>query len=159
MDIGRARRRQIAPVVSVPFPRAEVWKFFSDLDRMTHCMPGARLTKPVQGRRAEGEVNVKIGPIVSAFHGILDVERDDARFRGIVRGAGRDAKVLQARAQSLPTMSAPWTRRHPRSMCRSSFSSQAPWHSSADRASSRMSLIISPASSRKISRPGFPAGR
>jgi aerobic carbon-monoxide dehydrogenase small subunit len=77
---------------SVRFPRAEVWKFFSDLDRMTHCMPGARLTKPVQGRRAEGEVNVKIGPIVSAFHGILDVERDDARFRGIVRGAGRDAK-------------------------------------------------------------------
>ena len=55
-------------------------------------MPGARLTKPVQGRRAEGEVNVKLGPIVSVFQGILDVERDDDKFRGVVRGAGRDAR-------------------------------------------------------------------
>ena len=77
---------------SVGFPRAEVWRFFADLDQVTRCMPGARLTKPVQGNRAEGEVNVKLGPIVSAFHGILDVQRDDEHFRGTVRGAGRDAK-------------------------------------------------------------------
>ena len=58
-----------------PFPlqRAEVWRFFADLDQVTRCMPGARLTKPVAGGRAEGEVNVKLGPIVSAFQGILDV--------------------------------------------------------------------------------------
>jgi carbon-monoxide dehydrogenase small subunit len=77
---------------SVRFPRAEVWAFFSDLDQVTRCMPGARLTKPVHGSRAEGEVNVKLGPIVSAFQGILEVERDDERFRGTVRGAGRDAR-------------------------------------------------------------------
>ena len=77
---------------SVPFARPEVWRFFSDLDQVTQCMPGARLTKPVQDGRAEGEVNVKLGPIVSVFQGILNVERDDARFRGVVRGAGRDAR-------------------------------------------------------------------
>jgi carbon-monoxide dehydrogenase small subunit len=77
---------------SVPFPRAEVWRFFADLDRVTRCMPGARLTKPPQDGRAEGEVNVKLGPIVSAFHGVLDVARNDGAFRGTVRGAGRDAK-------------------------------------------------------------------
>jgi len=77
---------------SVPFARADVWHFFSDLDQVTRCMPGARLTKPVHGGRAEGEVNVKLGPIVSAFHGVLDVARDDDSFRGVVRGAGRDAK-------------------------------------------------------------------
>jgi carbon-monoxide dehydrogenase small subunit len=77
---------------SVPFARVEVWRFFSDLDQVTRCMPGARLTKPVHGGRAEGEVNVKLGPIVSAFHGMLDVDRDDDHFRGVVRGAGRDAK-------------------------------------------------------------------
>ncbi len=77
---------------SVRFPRAEVWRFFADLDQVTRCMPGARLTKPVQGSRAEGEINVKLGPIVSAFHGILEVERDDEHFRGTVRGAGRDAR-------------------------------------------------------------------
>jgi carbon-monoxide dehydrogenase small subunit len=76
----------------VPFPRDQVWRFFADLDQVTRCMPGARLTSPVQGSRAEGEVNVKLGPIVSAFHGVLDVARDDNQFRGTVRGAGRDAK-------------------------------------------------------------------
>ena len=76
----------------VAFPRDEVWRFFSDLDKVTGCMPGARLTKPLAGGRAEGEVNVKLGPIVSAFQGILDVVRDDGSFHGVVRGAGRDAK-------------------------------------------------------------------
>jgi carbon-monoxide dehydrogenase small subunit len=77
---------------SVPFERAAVWRFFSDLDRVARCMPGARLTKPPQDGRAEGEVSVKLGPIVSAFRGVLDVARDDNAFRGVVRGAGRDAK-------------------------------------------------------------------
>jgi carbon-monoxide dehydrogenase small subunit len=77
---------------SVPFARPEVWRVFADLDRVTRCMPGARLSKPLQNGRAEGEVHVKLGPIVSAFHGVLDVERNDDDFRGMVRGAGRDAK-------------------------------------------------------------------
>jgi carbon-monoxide dehydrogenase small subunit len=77
---------------SVAFPRDKVWGFFADLDAVTRCMPGARLTKPAQGSRAEGEVNVKLGPIVSAFHGILEVQRDDQHFHGTVRGAGRDAR-------------------------------------------------------------------
>jgi carbon-monoxide dehydrogenase small subunit len=77
---------------AVPFQHNQVWQFFADLDQVTRCMPGARLTRPAQGSRAEGEVNVKIGPIVSAFHGVLDVARDDSQFRGTVRGAGRDAK-------------------------------------------------------------------
>jgi carbon-monoxide dehydrogenase small subunit len=74
----------------VPFPRDEVWRFFADLDQVTRCMPGARLTKPMQGNRAEGAVNIKLGPIASAFHGVLDVARDDSQFRGVVRGSGRD---------------------------------------------------------------------
>jgi carbon-monoxide dehydrogenase small subunit len=77
---------------SVPFARAEVWRFFADLDQVTRCMPGARLTKPAVNGRAEGEINVKLGPIVSAFQGILEVTRDDDNFRGVVRGAGRDTK-------------------------------------------------------------------
>ena len=77
---------------SVPFPRDQVWRFFADLDQVASCMPGARLTGPMTGNRGEGEVNVKLGPMVSAFHGVLDVARDDTGFRGTVRGAGRDAK-------------------------------------------------------------------
>jgi carbon-monoxide dehydrogenase small subunit len=76
----------------VPYPRIDVWRFFADLDQVARCMPGARLTKPPQSGRAEGEVNVKLGPIVSAFSGVVENERDDEGFRGIVRGAGHDSK-------------------------------------------------------------------
>jgi carbon-monoxide dehydrogenase small subunit len=76
----------------VPYARERVWKYFEDLDQVARCMPGARLTKPTVHNRAEGEVNVKLGPIVSVFAGVLEVMRDDASFSGIVRGAGRDAK-------------------------------------------------------------------
>ena len=88
---------------SVRFPRAEVWRFFADLDQVTRCMPGARLTKPVQGNRAEGEVNVKLGPIVSAFHGILDVQRDDEQLprHGARRRTGRQKPVERARHHRL----------------------------------------------------------
>jgi carbon-monoxide dehydrogenase small subunit len=55
-------------------------------------MPGARLTGPVRDGRAEGQVNVKLGPIVSAFQGVLASTRDDTNFQGLVRGAGRDAR-------------------------------------------------------------------
>jgi aerobic carbon-monoxide dehydrogenase small subunit len=76
----------------VPFPRDHVWRFFADLEQVARCMPGARLTSVPQGGRAEGEVNVKLGPIVGAFAGSLEVERDDAGYRGLVRAAGRDSR-------------------------------------------------------------------
>jgi len=76
----------------VPYSRAQVWKFFGNLVQVASCMPGARLTKPALDGHAEGEVNVKLGPIVSAFAGVVEVERDGARFSGVVRGAGRDVK-------------------------------------------------------------------
>ena len=83
---------ELRQLFAVAFARAEVWRFFADLDQVTRCMPGARLTKPIANGRAEGEVNVKLGPIVSAFQGTLEVTRDDDNFRGVVRGAGRDTK-------------------------------------------------------------------
>ena len=77
---------------SIPFARPAVWSFFADLDQVTRCMPGARLTTPVEAGRAEGEVNVKLGPIVSVFQGVLQAERNDETFRGVVHGAGRDTR-------------------------------------------------------------------
>jgi carbon-monoxide dehydrogenase small subunit len=91
----------------VAFPRDHVWRFFGDLQQVARCMPGARLTSAPQNGRAEGEVNVKLGPIVSAFAGAVEVERDDANYRGIVRGAGRDAKsASNARALISYTLAA-----------------------------------------------------
>ena len=62
-------------------------------------MPGARLTSEPKNGLAEGQVNVKLGPITSAFAGLAQVTRDEEAYRGFVRGAGRDAKsASRARA-------------------------------------------------------------
>jgi aerobic carbon-monoxide dehydrogenase small subunit len=95
---------------AVPFPRQEVWRSLSDLDLVTQCIPGARLTKEHAGDLAEGEVAVKLGPIVSAFHGMLGIVRDDREFRAVVRAAGRDARSpSNARAIMAYAMHAPDT--------------------------------------------------
>lgn len=77
---------------SVPFSRDVLWNYFEHLDLVVRCMPGARLLGPPVGNRAEGEVNVKLGPFTSAFQGVVEVERDPSRYTGVVRATGRDAK-------------------------------------------------------------------
>jgi carbon-monoxide dehydrogenase small subunit len=37
-------------------------------------------------------MHVKLGPMLSAFAGSVEIERDDGAFRGVVRGAGRDSR-------------------------------------------------------------------
>jgi len=76
----------------VPYPRDDTWRFFADLDAVTRCIPGARLTAAPQDGRAQGEMRVKLGPMVSAFAGFVEIERDNVAFRGVVRGTGRDSK-------------------------------------------------------------------
>ena len=71
----------------------QVWKILDDLDRVVRCMPGASLSKQLSNGRAEGEIKVKLGPIVSSFAGTLELERDDTRFRGLIRGVGRDTQT------------------------------------------------------------------
>jgi len=77
---------------SVSYSRARVWGLFADLDRVVRCMPGARLSKQPSDGRAQGEMKIKLGPIVSTFVGALDVERDDPEFSGVIRGTGRDVQ-------------------------------------------------------------------
>ena len=99
---------ELVQIFDVHHSRERVWEFFADLEKVARCMPGGRLIRPPLNGRAEGEVNVKLGPIVSVFAGTLEVERDDRRFSGIVRGAGRDAKsgsnaraIINYRVQAL----------------------------------------------------------
>ena len=77
---------------TVPCSQAETWQLLADLDTVARCIPGARLTMPLQNGRAEGEMHVKLGPIVSAFAGTVEIERNETAFRGVVRAAGRDSR-------------------------------------------------------------------
>jgi carbon-monoxide dehydrogenase small subunit len=70
-------------------PQAEVWIFLGDIERVVPCMPGATLSG-VRGDRLQGQLAIKLGPIVAAFDGEARVVRDDAMQRGMILGAGRD---------------------------------------------------------------------
>jgi len=87
---------EISESFIVPFPREKVWVFFSDVKAVADCMPGAQITAQSSNDRAEGVLNVRLGPIVTAFSGTLEIARDDNLFKGTVRGAGRDTKSASA---------------------------------------------------------------
>ena len=78
---------------TVAHPRAVVWAYFADVDAVARCMPGAALSEPVSGNSLKGAIAVKLGPISAAFTGEGEFERDDAGFRGVIRGSGRDNKT------------------------------------------------------------------
>ena len=77
---------------TVAHPRDQVWSFFSDPEALARCMPGARLTQQTPEGRLQGEITVKLGPIVAAFAGVAEIERDDAACSGLVRGQGLDRR-------------------------------------------------------------------
>lgn len=83
----------------------EVWTALIDLERVTPCLPGAKLT----GTDADGytgEMKVKLGSILSTYKGKVRLERSD-RDAGIVviRAQGKDARG-QGTAEAVITSTA-----------------------------------------------------
>jgi aerobic carbon-monoxide dehydrogenase small subunit len=72
-------------------PPAQVWAMFADIPAVAACLPGAAVTEH-DARSAKGSMTVKLGPIAAAFGGSAVIERDDEAMRGIIRGAGSDAR-------------------------------------------------------------------
>ena len=84
---------------------------------------------------------MKLGPIVSTFQGVLDVARNDAEHRGVVRGTGRDARSpSSARAIIAYEVTAPDTTASTSRVDVSvKFLLSGAWRNSAAAASSRTS--------------------
>lgn len=76
--------------VSVPVDRA--WEVLTDLEGVSLCLPGARLTG-VEGDVYRGEVRIKVGPVVSAYAGTAQfLEKDDVSYRAVIDAKGRDSR-------------------------------------------------------------------
>jgi aerobic carbon-monoxide dehydrogenase small subunit len=87
---GREPNIEIQHSFAIARPSEEVWTFFGDIERVVTCLPGASLTAPPAGNQIDGRMSVKFGPITANFTGRARIEHDDARRRGIIKGAGRD---------------------------------------------------------------------
>ncbi|WJR77887.1 2Fe-2S iron-sulfur cluster-binding protein [Bradyrhizobium sp. NP1] len=86
----------MAQSFTVAHPVDEVWNFFRDIPAVASCLPGASLAgEPVDGH-VDGQIKVKIGPIVAEFQGVADVTRDEAGRTGTIDGAGKDSRSNSA---------------------------------------------------------------
>jgi carbon-monoxide dehydrogenase small subunit len=81
---------------TVSHPLDEVWRFFADVPAVASCLPGASVEGDTRGRTVRGKMRVKVGPISPEFHGIAEIERNDADHTGIIRGSGQDANSSSA---------------------------------------------------------------
>ncbi len=73
-------------------PIHEAWAVITDVERIAPCLPGAQLQE-IEGDSYRGVVKVKVGPISAALKGEAHfLERDDANYRAVLKGDGRDTK-------------------------------------------------------------------
>lgn len=77
---------------TIEHPVDEVWAFFSNIEALAACLPGASLVgAPVDGH-VDGHIKIKVGPISAEFQGIAYVSRDDATHTGTIVGTGKDKR-------------------------------------------------------------------
>ncbi len=81
---------------TVNHPLDEVWRFFADVPAVASCLPGASVDGDTSGRTVRGKMRVKVGPISPEFHGVAEIERNDASHSGTIRGSGQDANSSSA---------------------------------------------------------------
>ncbi len=84
------REMQIIRQFDVARPRERVWALFQDVPRVATCIPGTRITGESGDGKYQGRVEVKLGPIATAFEGDATHEPDQAQWCGTIAGAGRD---------------------------------------------------------------------
>ncbi len=76
--------------VGVPVERA--WEVLTDLERITPCLPGAKLTG-VEGDTYQGRMRVKVGPVVTEYAGTATfTELDETARRAVIDAKGRDSR-------------------------------------------------------------------
>ena len=72
----------------VNYPRQQVWEMFGRVREVAACLPGASLIGEPTPEHVEGQIRVKVGPIVAEFRGQAEIERDESSYSGKITGAG-----------------------------------------------------------------------
>lgn len=83
-------------------PRAEVWEFFLDIDRLARCMPGVERVEEVDDTHYKGTLVVPLGPVKAKFVGEVTIteriapERMTGSFQARDKGAGSNVSATFA---------------------------------------------------------------
>ena len=69
---------QIEKTFVVQAPKAAVWDFLTDPNRVARCLPGAAITEKLDEQAYAGTITVKVGPVTASYRGKMRFERLDA---------------------------------------------------------------------------------
>ncbi|HLJ68872.1 MAG TPA: SRPBCC family protein [Chloroflexota bacterium] len=76
--------------VNAPIDR--VWRFMTDPQQVTPCVPGAELTEIVDETHYKGTVKVKLGAVQMSYRGELEMQTDEAARTITLRARGTEAR-------------------------------------------------------------------
>ena len=100
---------EIKETFQVAAPIDKVWRFVLDPHKVAACMPGAALDEVVDERRFAGSIRVKVGAVMAAYKGKVElVEVDEAarsvrmNAEGRETGGGTAKGTMTSRLVALP---------------------------------------------------------
>lgn len=83
---------QLEQQFTIPTDVAHAWDLLVDVERIAPCFPGAKVIS-MDGESVNGQVKVKLGPVMLTYAGVLKfLERDESARRLVMDGQGTDAK-------------------------------------------------------------------
>jgi carbon monoxide dehydrogenase subunit G len=72
---------------AMPASAERTWSVLSDIERVTGCMPGAKITQRVDDTHYKGTVAVRLGPANLTFRGDIEVKALDPATRTLALSA------------------------------------------------------------------------
>ena len=84
---------EITKTFTIDAPKAEVWKFLTDPERVARCLPGAAITEKVDEKNYLGTVSIKVGPVSASYKGKVRFETlDEESGTAEIVASGQDVK-------------------------------------------------------------------
>lgn len=84
---------EITKTFTIDSPKADVWKFLTDPERVARCLPGAAITQKVDEKNYLGTITVKVGPVSASYKGKVRFETvDEASGTAEIVASGQDVK-------------------------------------------------------------------
>jgi carbon monoxide dehydrogenase subunit G len=65
---------QLEKIFPMSAPAESTWALLQDIEAVSGCMPGARITERIDDRHYKGTVAVKLGPANMSFRGEIEVK-------------------------------------------------------------------------------------
>jgi carbon monoxide dehydrogenase subunit G len=85
---------QIEKTFVLKAPRAAVWDFLTDPEKVARCLPGAAITgKLDDGQSYGGTMTVKVGPVTASYRGKMRFDRlDEAAGEAEIVASGQETR-------------------------------------------------------------------